>query len=664
MSEEIIGSARTSRRVFLGAAGTTAGAAAVAAVLAPTAASAAPVAQSGAQTGAQSDGITVGSGETLVIKKITRTNYLKIEKGAMLTAPSGYSLTLTVNGVETGQKLVATDDEVEKVGSYTEFVTDVEYRGDIVLTPAVSNDVSWQGLDFPIRQAVYVGGSGVVPAYSVTSAVRGRVAKHSASSVSIASTGACFDGVYVNDGTFELSDARIDLDGPGRCDFIGYGAAAIATGTGGRLVLDGVSIRNRGVVRTGVISDDGATVVVKNSYIECLSGPLPSGYEDTIDLEYMEDCPWMLGIKGDVRATNLLGNNSIAAYVNSTVIAQDWGVLSTDSGSDCTMVGVNTDVYTTGATGGYGSYLIGNATEHFLGMHYDVGTYACINTGGTAYYGDSTHAAIAAFNESLSLGLTDREIAAITPRNTVINSKRWGFMWHGAGEIHIGGGTIVNSELATFLNKQQQIVTTVDGSEGARLNPANGIILQLMENDDPGPGLADGIPVNNAVYTCPTGVPSRYSDWSVTAVHDDTNSVSYFTDIALKGDFYNGVRGGSAMDPGQNMVLNFDQTTVNGVISATVVTHYVSEIGAVDYLQLGVVKNEAYEVINNGVIVSLTNNSVWTVTGTSYLSALTLDSSSSVAAPSGKTVTMTVDGVSTAVKPAETYTGEITLTVS
>jgi hypothetical protein len=237
-------------------------------------------------------------------------------------------------------------------------------------------------------------------------------------------------------------------------------------------------------------------------------------------------------------------------------------------------------------------------------------------------------------------------------------------MWHGAGEIHIGGGTIVNSELATFLNKEQQIVTTVDGSEGAQLNPANGIILQLMENDDPGPGLEDGIPVNNAVYTCPTGVPSRYSDWSVSTVHDDSDSVSYFTDIALKGDFYNGVRGGSAMDPGQNMVLNFDQTTVDGVISATVVTHYVSEIDTDDYLQLGVVTNEAYEVINNGVIVSLANSSVWTVTGTSYLSVLTLDSSSSVAPPSGKTITMTVDGTTTTIKAGETYTGEITLTVS
>jgi hypothetical protein len=653
MSEEI----RTSRRVFLGAAG----AASAAAVLVPTAAHAA--------TGAEehANGITVGNGETLVIKKITRTNYLKIEKGGALTAPSGYSLSLTVNGVETGQQLVETDQEVERVGSYTVFTTDVEYQGDIVLTPATENSSSWQGLTFPIRQAVYVSGSGVASGYSVSSAVKGgQVGKNAATGISITSTGACFDGVYVDDGTFELSGSRIDLTGEGRCDFVGYGAAAIATGTDARLVLDGVSIRNAGAVRTGVISDDGATVVVKNSYIECRNGQDPSSseYTDTVNLEYMESCPWMLGIKGYVRATNLLGNNSIAAYINSTVIAQAWGVLSTDSGSDCTLVGVNTDVSSFGDTGAYGSYIIGNATEHFLGMHFDVGTYAAINTGGTAYYGDSTHAAIASFNSSLDLGLTDREIAAIAPRNTLINSKRWGFMWHGAGEIHIGGGTVVNSKLATFLNKEQQIVTTVDGSQGARLNPANGIILQMMENDDPGPDMVNGWLVNEGVYTCPTGVPSRYSDWSVTEVHSDSDSVSYFTDIALTGDFYNGVRGGSSTDAGQNMVLNFDQSTIEGVITASVATHNVATISTTDYLELGVVNNEAYEVINNGVIVSLTNNSVWTVTDTSYLSVLTVDSSSSVAAPTGKTVTMTVDGTTTTITPGNTYTGAITLTVA
>ena len=30
----------------------------------------------------------------------------------------------------------------------------------------------------------------------------------------------------------------------------------------------------------------------------------------------------------------------------------------------------------------------------------------------------------------------------------------------------------------------------MDGSKGAQLNPGNGIILQLMDDDDPGPGHA------------------------------------------------------------------------------------------------------------------------------------------------------------------------------
>ena len=51
------------------------------------------------------------------------------------------------------------------------------------------------------------------------------------------------------------------------------------------------------------------------------NGVLPADYIPTVDLEKMEDAPWMLGLNGagNVRATNLLGNNSIAAYVNSSV---------------------------------------------------------------------------------------------------------------------------------------------------------------------------------------------------------------------------------------------------------------------------------------------------------------------------------------------------------
>ena len=52
------------------------------------------------------------------------------------------------------------------------------------------------------------------------------------------------------DGTYTLTRPVIGLTGNGRCDFVGYGAAAVANGAGARLVLDGARISNQGAVRT------------------------------------------------------------------------------------------------------------------------------------------------------------------------------------------------------------------------------------------------------------------------------------------------------------------------------------------------------------------------------------------------------------------------------
>jgi hypothetical protein len=139
-----------------------------------------------------------------------------------------------------------------------------------------------------------------------------------------------------------------------------------------------------------VIADGGANVIVKNSRLHTDNGTLPSDYVPTVDTTYMESAPWMLGIAGNVRATNVLGTGTQATYVNSSVSSEGWGVLSSDNGSDCKLTAINCDVAITGQGGGYGSYAIGNAIERFLGCSYDVGTYACINRGGAVSYGDST----------------------------------------------------------------------------------------------------------------------------------------------------------------------------------------------------------------------------------------------------------------------------------
>lgn len=629
------------RRSFL----FTGGAAAGVALLAPAAQAAIEPVRP-----ASAGAITVGADQTYTVTATTRVSAVTIAPGGVLTAPSGYSLTMTVNGTETGQQLAATSaaDTVFIAGSW---------HGDIVLTVTKADDIAWQQHVYPFRQALYVDSTGVVDAYSVlAAAVGGRVSGAAADGVRITSTGECFDGVFVNGGSYALERPVISLTGNGRCDFVGYGAALVANGAGTRVVVDGAVIKNRGCVRTAAIADNGATLVVKNSALQVRNGVLPADYVPTVNLDAMESAPWMLAIDGNCRATNLLGNNSIAAYVNSSIVSESWGALSTDAGADCTLVTVNSVVANTGDSG-YGTYVIGNATEYLLGTEFDVGSYATIFTGGSATYGDSDSATVASLNAGLGLGLTEAELAALKPRATVVNSRRWGFMWHGASDLAITGGTTVSSPHATFLNKGQQIEVTVDGGRGARLNPGDGIIVQVIDNDDPGPVMVNGVLENAGVYTQPTGEPAKDTAFDVTVAHA-TDSVLSFTDIELAGNFYNGMRGDL------NLVLDFAASQVKGVISATLATHFVEVIDSSNWWELGAVSNASQPAINNGVLVSLTGGSTWTVTGTCYLTALALDATSRVAAPRGRNLTMTVDGTPTAVAAGGSYTGAIVLALA
>ncbi len=432
--------------------------------------------------------LTVGAGQTYTVAQTTRLRSLTLDQGGKIVAPSGESLTLTVNGVETGQALTSTY-------ATTTAVVPGMYRGDVVLTVTADNTVPWQGLNFLLRQGLYVDADGVEPGESVFSNVLGgRVGNTEADGITLLSKGQAYDGVYVNDGTYTLKHPDISFDGNGRSDFIGDGAAIVGNGPDTTLVVNHARIDNKGTVRTGVVADNGANVIVKNSYIRTSDGPLPVGYTPTIDLGYMMQVPWMLSIGGDVRATNLLGTDTKATYIRSKIISQGWGALSTDSGMNGTLSAIDSYVANYGDEGGYGSYAIGNATENFLGDTFDVGTYATINRGGAVHYGDSTPAAVAGLNGSLDLGLTRRELSQIPARPTIVHSRRFGFMWHGEGSLSIDGGTIVHSKEATFLDKGQAMQVAVDGSRGARLDPANGILMQVMENDDPGPVPSSSVP--------------------------------------------------------------------------------------------------------------------------------------------------------------------------
>jgi hypothetical protein len=620
------------RRTLLRVAGLGAGA-----LLIPTTIASGTAVASASGTVTKSGPIYVGDGETVTISSTTRTSLLSIASGGTLAAPSGYILTVTVNGVETGSKLVSTYGVTTLIAAGT-------YRGNVVINVALENPQTFFGaFTYQLRQAVYVDASGINSSYSALSAVTtGRLGVASAHDLVLRSTGEAFDGFYVADGTYELVRPDIQFDGNGRCDFVGYGAALVGDGTSTRFVIDGARISNTGAVRPGVIATNGANVVVKNSVIATHDGVLPSDYTANIGPNMMT-VPWMLGLSGNVRATIALGVDTKATYVNSQVSSTNWGVLSTDSDNEAELTAINTDITITDKEG-YGTYADGSAIDRFLGCRFNHVAYAAISTGGSVYFGDSTRAAVAALNTSQDIQLTAAELAATPVTNTVIDSTRFGVMWAqgNGGAVTIDGGTQLRTAETSFLVKAVKVTMTVDGSQGAQIQPNNGVLLQMMETDDPGS--------TTGTYTEPTGTPTKDTSFDVSTEQAD-DVVATFTDIRLHGDFYNGRRND------QNLVLTLTGSRLDGVVSASATAHAISSISASEYYELGRVTNTAQAAINNGVIVTVGGGSVWNVTGTSYLTSLTVDAGSAVHAGS-----MTVDGTATEIMAGTTYTGAIVLT--
>lgn len=610
---------------------------------------------------------TVAAGETWVVNDTTRMNVLSIAPGGAVVAPAGHILTLTVNGVETGQGLVTT-------AGFDTAILPGTYMGDVVLTVAEENLVPYAApgppgppMMFPFRQAVYVDAQGVDWEKSVVAALGAGTVTHTfADNVRLSSTGENFTGFYVAGGSYTITDTMINFVGNGRSDFIGTGAAIVGTG-GCRLVVDGVTINNAGSARAGVVADGTSNVLVKDSYIYTANGVLPADYVPTIDTSQMRSVPWMLGLSGNVRATNLLGTNTKATYVNSYIGSEGWGALSTDGCTTPTLTVINSQVEITGEAG-YGSYGIGDATEYFLGCEMNVATYATISRGSFLYYGDSDKDKVAELNSSLGIGLSEAELAAIPAKPTVVNSERNGIMWHGGGTLDISGGTVFNTAETVLVDKGQVVSVTVDGSEGAQLVPGNGIIFQLMDDDDPGPVFP--AMTNTGVYSDPTSAPSPDTSHNIYTATPSADALARFSNIALAGDFYNSTTGGIVQGPfgppsstSRNLCLTFENALVTGRVTSSTAKHQQASIGAEDWRQIGNITNTPARAINNGVLVSLTKGSEWVVTGTSYLTSLTIEQGSKISAAPGYRLSLRLGDKAMLIKPG-TYTGHIVVEVA
>ena len=315
--------------------------------------------------------------------------------------------------------------------------------------------------------------------------------------------------IYSEPGEWNVTaDITMDTaaDGSDTNDFSGLGAAVAAVGEGVIVNITGADIETTGVAKLALFTDAGAVSIVKDSNLTTNSGTIYEGYMSTADQVVMVAPPWVLGLGGpkcNTRTTNIMGDFSTAAYIDSTFNAGGWGALSTDSGTNMHMVVINTEVNVDDS--GYGAYTIGQSTEDYYGVTENVSTYANIMTGGVSTYrsytgGDEIDLVqFAGETDEYGFGTGGNVVTTVKSDKvadgevvfSTINSEHFGFMCHANGPsgyniVNILDGTTVNTKDAVFLVKKVNSIFNVDS---AVLNSEDGVILQIIDNDDDYVGL-------------------------------------------------------------------------------------------------------------------------------------------------------------------------------
>ena len=564
-------------------------------------------------------------GSSWVVNETTRLSGLTVS-GGTIRAAEGYSLTMTVDGVETAIK-------------------PGDYKGNIVLTLtkiAVKKDASHQ-TQFNLRTGIYLEDGRYIPEKSVSAAVVGGTVKDaSVNGVKITSIGEEFNGIIATGATravYTIINPIINLTGNGADDFAGIGAA-IASDGNADVTVNKATIVTNGCARTAIFVGGTSTMHVNDSMIEVGSPPLPEGYKDvfTEGGKYFFRVPFMLGLSGTCRATNIVDKVKEVSYTNTHIKAQGWGALSIDGG-DKTNLKVTKCVIET-VESGYGAYAIGGSVDTFSGCVFNVADMALIGTGGSGVFTDGT----------------------------VVNSRRFGVMFHGSGDLTVDKGSVFNTRSTAIQIKSPSHNILVDS---AKLNAENGIILQVMPNDDPNarggrggtgaaargqaPGAEAGGNAPRPEGPAGTAVPSVASS--------DINAI--FRNVSLTGDIINGDTASCPVN------ITFEKASIKGAITTAIVTNALGPNGEEITMKTPQLYKLIGEVSNTygatdekyGIAISLNSGSRWVVDKTSYLTGLTLAKGATVTAPTGYNVTMTVDGVKTPIE-AGTYRGKIVLLVS
>ena len=575
------------------------------------------------------------------------------------------------------------------------------------------------GNDYAYDAALYVTAEGILQDQSSADRVSaGTYDADSAENIVINDSESGHNGILVYNTDYTVSGAEITMlteaDGTDTCDFSGKGTAIAAFGSDANVTVTDSTVHTSGVATMPIFADDGATVTIRSSVLQSDGGTLSADYLNTPSQTLMVAPPWILGIMGNSRCSNMMGTNTTTNVIDSETSAGAWAVLSTDAGNNMALNIYNSSLtlnnadesaaavlqaaggqisetldnpYTVNYGSGYGTYVIGNASETFAGVQVNVGTYATIFTGGSAVYTNLEAGKV--YELKNSAGETTATYEATEDKVTDIHSDTFAFMAHqDRNSITVENGTIVDSGYATFLVKtgssNQALTATVDDA----VITNGGVLIQVMDNDDATNGgmMSTDDPLNtNGGSQNFKPYHTEEAGFNTSEANSDSTVQQFtFTNGNYTGNIYNA--SGSDGLNGNALNVTFGAgSQYSGAIASTSAIHVtydgsvlVKENGGYafdsaeeaaafaaqyqntsftinEYWSIGQVANLVNSNGANTINITMTDDAVWNVTGTSLITSLSISGDAQVVIPEGIILTIGGTDYTNCTLTAETF---------
>ncbi len=583
-----------------------------------------------------------------LIEKTVSFQELIIRERAELSAPSGKMLTMLVNGTVTDIK----------PGTYT---------GRVILKVSepyatrTAGLMQFNDISCLLPSAICVENGGISAEKSIPEAIwGGSWDEKTADNIYVAAAAGNFNGVIADDSDYVISNSRFDFEGFGPNDFAGAGSAVAAYGNSNVILRDS-EINLAGVTRCAVHAGGSSRVTVENCDISNISP----------DSGWLGRFSWQISLKGTNRLCQLT-DNAQAVYKNCRLKSNGWGILSIDGSDEFVKLTVKDSFMELAGprSHGYGAFCIGPNEVVFDNTAVDVCGFPLMLMGmaGRGRAGILNGSRIRGRKFGVMINSDD---------NSILDIKDSDFDTGSAVICAKGSATVINIENCTVRSGRKLLMQLADSEEcgmdmvkyrvpvGIKDTPIEGRDLtSASPGDDIFLNLKD-MTVEGDILNSTTNIRAYRTavHGGMGAFHDTLVGPVGFTGPAddVDGSAPAGADPERLKGP-KNVAVSLKNVTLRGAVSSAVQRYRegVTEITPENWHELTNITQIPAEPVNNGVILSLDKDSVWEVTGKSYLTSLTIEPGAKITGAEGAGVSMTVNGVKAGVLPGE-YRGVIAI---